>query len=97
MSSTKWTQIENIQFQFKKHCDAKCSHAHQVINKAYSNPLENIEDILLDDTRTKIAPGYASMIKGKIIAMFTSLATYTNDILRINNHFNNCPMYTTDK
>ena len=32
MSSTKCTQIENIQYQFMKHFDAKCSHANQVLN-----------------------------------------------------------------
>ena len=71
MSSTKWTQIENIQFQFTKHCDAKYIHAHQVLNIAYSNPLDDIEDLLLDDNRTATAPGAASTIKGKIIAMVT--------------------------
>ena len=65
MSSTKWTQIEIIQFQFTKHCDVKYSHAHQVLNIAYSNPLYDTEDLFLDDTRTSIAPGYSSMIKGK--------------------------------
>ena len=50
MRSTKWTQIEKIKFKFAKHCDAKYSHAHQVLNIAYSNPLDDIEDLLLDDT-----------------------------------------------
>ena len=32
MSSTKWTQIEKVQFQFTKHCDAKYSYANQVLS-----------------------------------------------------------------
>ena len=97
MRSTKWTQIEKIQFQFTKHCDAKYSHAHQVLNIAYSNPLDNIEDLFLDDTRTTIYTGSAAMIKGGIITMVTSLATDTNDILRITKLLKKCPVYTTDK
>ena len=62
MSSTKLTQIENIQFQFTKHFDAKYSYAHQVLNIAYSVPLYDIVDLLIDDIRTVIDPGYASMI-----------------------------------
>ena len=81
MSSTKWTQLENIQFQFIIQCDVKYSHANQVLNIAYSNPLENVEDLLLDDNRTIIAPGLTYIIKGRIIAMVISLATYTNNIL----------------
>ena len=73
MSFTKWTQIENIQFQFTKHCDTKYSHAHQVLNIACSNPLDDIEDLFLDDTRTAISPGAASMTKGNIIEMVTPL------------------------
>ena len=64
MRSTKWTQIENIQYQFTKHCDAKYIHAHQVLNIAYSYPLDDIEYLLLDDTRTTISPGSYSIIKG---------------------------------
>ena len=64
MISTKWDQIEKIQFQFTKHCNAKYSHAHQVLNIAYSNPLDDIEDLVLDDTRNSISTVYASMIKG---------------------------------
>ena len=45
MRSTKYPQIEQIQFQFRKNCDVKYSHAHQVLNIAYSNPLDNIEDL----------------------------------------------------
>ena len=97
MSSTKWTQIERIQFQFTKHCDAKNIHAHQVLNIAYSNPLDNIEDLFLDDIRNVIAPGAASMIKGKIITLVTSIRTDTNNIPQITNLLNKCPMYTTDK
>ena len=97
MRSTKWTQIENIQSQFTKHCDAKYSYAYQVLNIAYSNPCDDIEDILLDDTRTIISHGADSIIKIKTIAMMTSLATDTNDILRITNLLNNFPMYKIDK
>ena len=81
MSPTKWTQIENIQFQFIKYCDAKYSDSHQVLNIAYSNPLYNNEYLFLDYTRTAIAPGAASVIKGVIITMMISLTTETNDIL----------------
>ena len=65
MRFTKWTQIENIQFKFTKHCDNKYSHAHQVLNTAYSNPLNSIEYLLLDDTITEVSPGSASIIKGE--------------------------------
>ena len=37
------------------------------------------------------------MIKGGIITMVTSLATDTNDILRITKLLKKCPVYTTDK
>ena len=63
MISAKWTQIEKIQFEFTKHYDAKYSHAHQVLNIAYSNQLDDIEDLFLDDTKAAIYPGYASVIK----------------------------------
>ena len=96
MRFTKWTQIENIQFKFTKHCDNKYSHAHQVLNTAYSNPLNSIEYLLLDDTITEVAPGSASIIKGEI-AMVNSLATDNNAILRITNLFNKWPIYTTNK
>ena len=46
---------------------------------------------------TAISLGDATIIKGKIISMVTSLATNTNDILQITNLLNKCPMYTTDK
>ena len=97
MSPTKWTQIEKSHFQFTKHCDVKYSHAHQVLNISYSDPLDDIEYLFLDNTRTEIAPGAASMIKGKIIAMATSLANDTSDLLQITNLLNKCTMYTTDK
>ena len=44
--------IENIQFQFTKNWNTKYSHAHQVFNISYYNPLYDIEDPLLDDSRT---------------------------------------------
>ena len=81
MRSTKRTQIENIQFQFKNHCDAKYSHAHQVLNIAYYKKLDNIEDLFLDDNRTSIAPGTNFTTKEKIISMVNSLETETNNIL----------------
>ena len=81
MSSTKWTQIENIQFQFIKYFDAKYSDSHQVLNIAYSNPLYNNEYLFLDYTRTAISTGASSMINGKIVTMVKSLATDTNDKL----------------
>ena len=68
-----------------KDCDAKYIHTHQVLNIAYSNPLDDIEEIFMDDTRTAINPGSASKIKGKIFAMLTSLKTDTNGILQITN------------
>ena len=97
MSSTKCTQIENIQFKFTKHCDVKYSHAYQVLNVVYYNPLDDIEYLLLDDTRTSISLGAASIIKGEIIEMVNSLETDTNDILIITNLLNKCTMHTTDK
>ena len=97
MSSTKWTQIERIQFQFTKHCDAKYIHAHQVLNIAYSNLLEDIENIFLDDTRTTKAHGDSSIIKGVIMTMVTSLETDNNNILQVTNLFNKCHMYKTEK
>ena len=93
MGSTKWNQIENIQFQLTKHCYVKYSYAHQVLNISYSNPLYDIEDLFLDDTITAISPGAASTIKGKIIVMVTSIETNTSNILLINNLSNTCPMY----
>ena len=45
MSSTKWTQIEKIQFKFTKHCDVKYIHSHQVRNIEYSNQLDDVEDL----------------------------------------------------
>ena len=68
-----------------------------MLNIEYYNPLYDIEDIFLDDTRNTIAPGAASVIKGGIITMVNSLATDTRDILWITNLLNNSPMYTTDK
>ena len=64
MSSTKWNQIEKIQFKFTKNYYAKYIHSHQVLNIAYYNPLYNGEDLFLYDTRTVIAPGYSSVING---------------------------------
>ena len=69
MSSTKWTQIERIQLQYTKYYNAKYIHAHQVLTISYSSPLDSIEDLFLDDNRTAIAPGAASVIKGTIIKM----------------------------
>ena len=92
MSSTKLTQIENIQFQFTKHCDVKYINAQQVLNITYSNPLEYIQDLFLYDTRTAISHGYPSMVKGKIITMVISLSTGPNNILRITNLLNKCPI-----
>ena len=97
MRSTKLTQIETFQFQFTNNCDAKYIHAHQVLNIAYSNLLEDIENIFLDDTRTTKAHGDSSIIKGVIMTMVTSLETDNNNILRITNLFNKCHMYTTEK
>ena len=77
--------------------DAKYSHAHQVLNISFSNPVDHIEYPIPDDTRTTIAPGSSSMIKGGIIAMSTSLATENNGILRITNLLNKCPMYKTGR
>ena len=79
-----------------KNCDAKYIHAHQVLNIVYYNPLDNIKDLWLDDTRTVISFGATYMIKGEIIAMVTSLETDTNCI-QTTNILNKCPMYTTDK
>ena len=81
MSSTKWTQIEKIQFQLTKHCNVKYRHPYQLLNITYSNPLYNIEDLFQDDTRTTISPGADSMIKGEIISIVTSLSNDTNNIL----------------
>ena len=67
----------------------------KVLNIEYSNPLDDIEDLFLDDTRMAISPGYAFVIKGGVIAIVTSLSTDTNDILLIPNLLNKCPMYTT--
>ena len=97
MRSTKLTQIENIQFKSTKHCDAKYSHSHQVLNITYSNPLYDIEYQLLDNTRTRRAPEASSTIKGKKTAMVNSLATDTDDILKITNILNKCTLYTKVK
>ena len=97
MSSTKWAQIENIQFQFTKYCRVRYNHEHQVLNILYSNPLGNIQYLFLDDTRTAITLRYSSMIKGGIIVMMTLLKTDTNNILQITNLLNNFPMFTTEK
>ena len=51
----------------------------------------------MDDTRSVIAPVADSTIKGNIITMVTSLATYTNDIQLIINLLNNFPTYTMEK
>ena len=51
----------------------------------------------MNDTRTTIAPGSASMIKGETITMVNSLAADTYDILRITNLLNKFPIYTADK
>ena len=80
-----------------KHFDSKYRYAHQVLNIAYSNPLDNIEDLFLDDTRTSIVPGADSVINEGIFYMVTTLATDTNDTLKTTNLLNKCPMYTTDK
>ena len=71
MRSTKWTQIENIQFQFTIFLNVKYSHSYQVLNITYSNPLYDIEEILLYDNITALSTGAASIIKEKIIAMVT--------------------------
>ena len=97
MRSTKWTQIEKIQFQFTNHWYAKYSHIHQVLNIEYSNQLEDIEDLFLDDTRNAISTGSASTIKGKIISMVTSLKTDTNSILWTTILLNKFHMYTMEK
>ena len=65
MSSTKWTQIENIQFKFTKHFDTKYSHAQNEPTIAYYNQVDYIEYLFLYDNRTAIASGSNSMIKGK--------------------------------
>ena len=94
MSSIIWTpNWKNIQFQFSKTlwCQVPtCTPIPQYI--AYYNPLDDIEDLFMDDTRTLIAPGSYPVIKGEIIAMVTSLATDTNDVLRITNLLNKCTM-----
>ena len=97
MSSTKRTQIEKIIFQFRKHFGVKYRHVHQFLNTSYSNTFDDIEYPFMDDTRTAISPVDDSVIKGKIIARVASLATNTNDIIKITNLLNKFPMYTIDK
>ena len=80
-----------------EHCDAKYNQAHQVLNILYYNLSYNIEELFMDDTRTVISHGYSFTVKGEIVVMVTSIETDTNDILRITNLLNNCPMYTSDK
>ena len=77
-----------------KHFDAKYIYAHQVLNIAYPHPLDNIEYLFLYDTRTVIAPGDASIIKEEIFSMVNSLATDTDNIIRITNLLNKFHMYT---
>ena len=97
MSSTKCNQIGKRYISIYKHYYAKYSHAYQVLNISFSNPLYDIDGILSYDNITIIVTGSDSTIKGEIIKTVTSLASETNDILLITNLLNKCPMYTTDK
>ena len=50
----KWTQIESIQITFARHSNQDFSHAHHVLNEAFSEPIKDIADLFADDTRTAL-------------------------------------------
>jgi len=50
----KWTTIEGIQITFARHCKQDFSHAHHVLNQAFSEPIEDIADLFADNTRTAL-------------------------------------------
>jgi len=50
----QWTDIEGIQITFARHCKQDLSHAHHVLNEAFSEPIEDIADLFADDNRTAL-------------------------------------------
>jgi len=50
----KWTHIESIQITFARHSNQDFSHAHHVLNEAFSEPIEDISDLFADDSRTTL-------------------------------------------
>jgi hypothetical protein len=49
-----WIDIEGIQICFARHCNQDLSHAYHALNAAFSEPMEEIDDLFTDDNRTSL-------------------------------------------
>jgi len=90
---TRYTSIKTVKFKFAKHCNAKYSQIHHILDNVYSEPFDDVESLFLNPTRTDVAPAVVETIKHTIVAQMAKLATATDDITLIKTLIDPCPLY----
>jgi len=92
---TNWDQITTINFRFAQHSKKRYRHIHHALDAAYSEPLENIDDLFIDDERSDLVPSALKIITNKIVQAIEGVTTKeTTNISAIKPLIESCALFS---
>ena len=93
--TTKWLQLTSVKFRFAQHCYQRYSNVHKTLNNTYSEPIPSLEDLFIDEVRSKLVPNVVEVLKNKIVEAMAFVANnHTDDITLIKTLITPCAIYT---